>query len=199
MTIQPVGFRFLRGGYVVPRVMPVTEPLIKRLSLPSQPEPYDYITPKRGEAGQIPTLTLYGSDGKPDIMYFDPRFERKPFSKAEATERAPDAELCEACRTRTYQDKSGDGNVSFKTPTHIAPQNSAAAVAAHEREHVSNAYADARQNNARVAYSSVRLFTANCPECGRVYISGGLTETRFAPNPARLDAGLLGQYVDMAV
>ncbi|MDR1668547.1 MAG: hypothetical protein LBR76_01130 [Oscillospiraceae bacterium] len=199
MNVQPVGFTQLRGGYIVPRVMAVTEPLIKRLARPAVPEPYDFITPKRGEGGQIPTLTLYRSDGKPDTVYFDPRFGRQPRTRAEAAEQTRNAALCETCRTRTYQDSSGDGNVSFKTPAHIAPQNSAAAVASHEREHVAEAHADARQNKARAAYSSVRLFTANCPECGRVYISGGLTETRLVSNPARLDTGLLGQYVDMAV
>ncbi|MDR1692682.1 MAG: hypothetical protein LBR72_04930 [Oscillospiraceae bacterium] len=196
MTVQPVGYTFLRG-VIMPRVAAVAEPSIRRLNRPLPQERYGYITPRRGEEGQLPKLTLYRSDGKPDTMYFDPRMGRR--ARAGAAAKTNGAEMCETCRTRTYQDGSGDAGVSFKAPAHIAPENSAAVVAAHEREHVGNAHAEARQKGARVAFSSVRLFTANCPECGRVYVSGGVTQTRLAPNPAKLDPGLLGQYVDMAV
>ena len=47
-------------------------------------------------------------------------------------------------------------------------------------EHVSNAYAKAEQNNGKVLQASVTLKTSVCPECGRVYVSGGVTNTKIA-------------------
>jgi hypothetical protein len=83
---------------------------------------------------------------------------------------------CETCASRTYQDGSSDSGVSFKSPTKISPGAAASAVASHEREHVNrNASKAARED--KVAYSTVRLFSAVCPECGKSYISGGETMT----------------------
>lgn len=85
-------------------------------------------------------------------------------------------EDCETCKNRKYVDGS-DEMVSFKSPTTISPQRAGAAVAAHESEHVSNAYKDAAQNNGQVLRASVSIKTAICPECGRSYVSGGTTST----------------------
>lgn len=84
---------------------------------------------------------------------------------------------CQTCRNRTYQDGSNDPGVSFKAPGHIDPTSSGAVVASHEQEHVSNEKANAAATGRRVVSQSVRLFTAVCPECGRVYVSGGETRT----------------------
>ena len=73
---------------------------------------------------------------------------------------------CKACRERRYQDSS-DEMVSFKSPGHISPGASGAAVRAHEQEHVSNAYKDAAKNNGQVIQASVALNRSTCPECGR--------------------------------
>ena len=86
---------------------------------------------------------------------------------------------CETCRERKYQDGS-DEMVSFKSAAHISPEASASRVRAHEQEHVSNAYKDAAQNNGKVLSCSVSLHTAVCPECGRTYVSGGVTRTQIA-------------------
>ena len=43
---------------------------------------------------------------------------------------------CQTCKNRKYVDGSNENDVSFKTPGHIDPGNSAAAVMGHEREHV---------------------------------------------------------------
>lgn len=83
---------------------------------------------------------------------------------------------CQTCKNRKYQDGS-DENVSFKSAAHIAPEASRTMVAAHEAEHVSNAYTEAAQKNGRVINASVSLHTAVCPECGRVYVAGGETRT----------------------
>lgn len=83
---------------------------------------------------------------------------------------------CETCASRKYQDGS-DENVSFKAASHISPQASAARVRAHEQEHVSNAYDKAAMSDGKVICASVRIQTAICPECGRTYTSGGVTNT----------------------
>lgn len=89
----------------------------------------------------------------------------------------PGAE-CQTCKRRKYQDGS-DEMVSFKSPSHISPENAASAVRAHEQEHVSNAYKKAAMKNGRVLSASVSIHTAVCPECGRTYVAGGTTRTQI--------------------
>ncbi len=84
---------------------------------------------------------------------------------------------CITCKNRKYVDGSNDPGVSFKTPAHISPESSGAAVMSHEQEHVSRAISKARAEGRRVVSRSVRVYTAVCPECGRVYTSGGKTTT----------------------
>ncbi|MDD5827613.1 MAG: hypothetical protein PUD10_00450 [Lachnospira sp.] len=84
---------------------------------------------------------------------------------------------CETCANRKYKDGSDEANVSFKSPSHVDPSSSASKVMAHEQEHVSNAYAKAGQKNGEVVNCSVTLKTAVCPECGRSYVAGGVTNT----------------------
>lgn len=86
---------------------------------------------------------------------------------------------CETCKNRKYQDGSDEGNVSFKAAAHIDPKASAARVMGHEREHVSNAYKKAAQNNGKVMSCNVSLKTSICPECGRTYVAGGTTATQI--------------------
>lgn len=93
------------------------------------------------------------------------------------TGRKPQEE-CETCKNRKYKDGS-DEMVSFKSPTHVAPEGAAAAVRAHEQEHVSNAYSEAANKNGKVVSASVSIHTAVCPECGRTYVSGGTTHTQI--------------------
>jgi hypothetical protein len=83
---------------------------------------------------------------------------------------------CQTCKERKYIDGS-DENVSFKSAAHISPEASASRVKAHEAEHVSNAYTKAAQKDGKVVNASVSLHTAVCPECGRTYVSGGVTNT----------------------
>lgn len=74
---------------------------------------------------------------------------------------------CQTCKSRKYIDGSNEGNVSFKTAGHIAPQSSAAVVASHEREHVKNAVSEGNKDGNRLLNVSVSLKTSICPECGR--------------------------------
>ena len=113
---------------------------------------------------------------------------------------------CKTCKNRKYQDGS-DEMVSFKSSAHISPEASASRVRAHEQEHVSNAYNKASQNNGKVINASVSLQTSVCPECGRTYVSGGLTRTQIKysdeKNPYQKDRKLMegealaGRNVDL--
>lgn len=86
---------------------------------------------------------------------------------------------CQTCKNRKYVDGSNDGNVSFKTPTHISPKSSHSMVSAHEQEHVTNAYNTASQKNGRVVYASVSLKMSVCPECHTPYVAGGVTRSQI--------------------
>ena len=86
---------------------------------------------------------------------------------------------CKTCAARTYKDQSGDSSVSFQTPTHVAPEMAASAVAAHEQEHVQNNAQNA-QGEGMKATSFVQIRTSVCPECGRIYVSGGTTTTYYS-------------------
>ncbi len=95
-------------------------------------------------------------------------------------EEAKAIEGCQTCRQRQYQDSSNDPGVSFKSPQTVSPEQAASAVMGHEMEHVMHEQAKAKQEGAEVVSQSVLLHTAICPECGRTYISGGVTKTTTA-------------------
>jgi hypothetical protein len=86
---------------------------------------------------------------------------------------------CKTCKARTYKDQSSDASVSFQTPTHVSPEMAASAVAAHEQEHVQN-NAQKAQREGMKATSFVQISTSVCPECGRMYVSGGTTTTYYS-------------------
>ncbi len=84
---------------------------------------------------------------------------------------------CKTCAERKYQDGSDDPGVSFKTAAHISPEQSAAKVRSHEYEHVVREQSKADRENKEVVSQTVTLHTNICPECGRSYVSGGVTNT----------------------
>ena len=114
---------------------------------------------------------------------------------------------CTTCQNRRYVDGSNDPGVSFKTPTQVSPESSSAAVAAHEQEHVSKAISRARTEGRRIVSQSVQIYKAICPECGRVYTSGGKTTTTtksdstdyFKDNMKKFFQNHYGRYVDTKV
>ena len=117
---------------------------------------------------------------------------------------------CKTCSERKYKDGSDESDVSFQTAQHIDPSAAGARVMAHEQEHVANAYEKAAKGNGKVLQASVQIKTSICPECGRSYVSGGVTKTRIAyPNEEtnsyakrrkQMDAALLpGMNFDAAV
>ena len=96
-----------------------------------------------------------------------------------------ESEPCRACAERTYQDGSNDMGVSFQTPTNVSPEAAGSLVRAHEQEHVSREGAKARENGLR-AMSTVRIHTNICPECRKIYVSGGTTTTQFTADPEKV-------------
>lgn len=92
------------------------------------------------------------------------------------------AARCETCENRKYVDGSNESDVSFKTPGVIKPEESYAKVSSHERQHVSNAVSKGQKPGARLISVSVSLQMSTCPECGKRYVSGGLTESQIKYN-----------------
>lgn len=98
---------------------------------------------------------------------YKPKLEQESMYKKE----------CKTCSERKYQDGSDDSGVSFQTPGHISPGQSAVKVMSHEREHVVRDRAQAEREGGEVLSSTVSLNYAFCPECGRPYVAGGQTRT----------------------
>ncbi len=84
---------------------------------------------------------------------------------------------CQTCMDRKYVDGSNDSSVSFKTPIHISPAASFAAVSSHEQEHVSSAISEGSKPGNELVSSSVTLKMSVCPECGTPFVAGGVTNT----------------------
>ena len=101
------------------------------------------------------------------------------YASGNSQEKESGSKECQTCKNRKYVDGSDEANVSFKSAAHVSPQAAGAAVRAHEGQHVSNAYSKAAEANGKVISASVSIHTAICPECGRSYISGGVTNTQI--------------------
>jgi hypothetical protein len=91
-------------------------------------------------------------------------------------------EGCQTCKSRKYVDQSSDSSVSFQSPQHISPGQAAAVVMSHEREHISNDRARAIRDDRKVISQTVSLSMSACPECGKMYVSGGTARTVTAKN-----------------
>ncbi len=111
------------------------------------------------------------------IQYLTPEEVEQQVEQAKSAQEVMEEGQCQTCKERKYQDGSNDPGVSFKTPTNIAPEQAAAAVRGHEQEHVVREQAKAQRENREIVSQSVTYHTAICPECGKVYISGGTTRT----------------------
>ncbi|MCI9156079.1 MAG: hypothetical protein HFF44_03940 [Lawsonibacter sp.] len=111
----------------------------------------------------------------------------KPIGQEDGAAKTPQEVVeeseCQTCKNRKYQDGSDDPGVSFKTATHVAPEQAAAAVRGHEQEHVVREQAKAQREGRKVVSQSVTIHTEICPECGDVYVSGGTTRTTTKANP----------------
>ena len=103
---------------------------------------------------------------------------------------------CQTCKRRQYRDVSNDPGVSFKFATHVSPEAAAMAVSAHEQEHVLHEQVNAKLQGREIVYQAVQLSTAICPECGRIYVSGGKTITVTRKKEESLSSQQAGLLVD---
>ena len=122
-----------------------------------------------GDKARMPNLPGTKDDAR--------QFENPVTGESKSAQEVMEEGECQTCKERKYQDGSDDPGVSFKTPTNIAPEQAASAVRGHENEHVGREQAKARQEDRKVVSQSVTYHTDICPECGKVYVSGGTTRT----------------------
>lgn len=116
--------------------------------------------------------------------------EKENEEKAADIKRRFDSFECQTCKNRRYQDQSDDPGVSFQTASHIDPSAAYSAVRAHENEHVARSKTQAEQHGQKIAYQTVTIHRSICPECGRSYVSGGVTHTvTKADNSAKYTIG----------
>lgn len=114
---------------------------------------------------------------------------------------------CKTCKNRRYQDGSDDSGVSFQTPTKVDPKAAASKVRSHEQEHVSRNRSKAEREGNEIVSQSVTIHTGICPECGKIYVSGGTTRTttRSGDNADKFNVGMFdpkngkGGMFDVAV
>ena len=110
--------------------------------------------------------------------------------------------------TPVSTDNTVDSSAKVKTPGVIRPEESYAKVSSHEREHVANAIAEGSKPGAELISVSVSLKMGVCPECGRVYVAGGVTNTQiqyseenpYEKNRKSVEGSVLaGSNVDAAI
>lgn len=121
----------------------------------------------------------------------DKQAKDNPFTEADESKQSrgkdgfekdpPDCQ-CETCRRRRYQDGSDDSGVSFQSPTKMSPSKAQYMVKSHEMEHVRREQMSAKQEGRVVVSQSVRIKTATCEECGKLYVAGGETVTVTRPD-----------------
>ncbi len=87
------------------------------------------------------------------------------------------SEECKTCSERKYKDGSDDGGVSFQSATKLSPAQAGSAVAGHEREHFRREQTEAKNEGKEVVSNRIQIHNAICPECGKMYVSGGTTRT----------------------
>lgn len=134
-----------------------------------------------------------GAESGPELPGHD-GIELDELLGADGAQQAAEEGRCQTCEERKYQDGSDDSSVSFQTPTHIDADAAPAAVRGHELEHVAHEQAKAQKEGRKVVSQTVTMHTDICPECGRVYVSGGTTRTvTKADNSGDMQTAAQGQ------
>ncbi len=126
-----------------------------------------------------PYTSPYISGNPYGDSYLSTPYDKSPAEESDSPTGKSSPEECQTCKNRKYVDGSDEANVSFKAAAHVSPAAAGAAVRAHEGMHVSNAYKKASEDNGVVVNASVSIHTSVCPECGRSYVSGGVTHTQI--------------------
>ena len=150
----------------------------ERLQAPVRPGAEEEAAPALNLPGAkeeaAPALNLPGAKGDDNGAQ---QVEGLATGEAKSAQKVMEEGECQTCKERKYQDGSDDPGVSFKTPTNIAPEQAASAVRGHENEHVVREQTKAQREDRKVVSQSVTYHTSICPECGKVYVSGGTTRT----------------------
>ena len=136
-------------------------------------------TPEEMQHDREVAMAILKGKSPRDAENLNPHLEKmieEQLEPKDGVNSAQEAE-CETCKNRKYVDGSNEGNVSFKSAQHIAPEGAASTVLAHEYEHVRNAMREDQKEDAELVSVSVSLKTAICPECGKSYVAGGETRT----------------------
>lgn len=154
------------------RVTPAWQDTVPGTVLP-QAYPAEMAARMRVQYPEEESLELPGSDKLPGHEGVD----TDEALGADGAQQAAKEGECQTCKERKYQDGSDDSSVSFQTPTHIDADAAPATVRGHELEHVAHEQARAQRDGRKVVSQTVTLHTDICPECGRVYVSGGTTRT----------------------
>lgn len=141
-------------------------------------DPVAPVRSQRANTAQTGTPTTVDDAGPKllvDLSLMAPRPTDQPSAamtvQSQATERTGE---CSTCARRRYQDGSDDPSVSFQTPTHVSPGQAEVMVRVHEQEHVQHERTKAAREGKQVE-THVSIHYSICPECGRVYCSGGTT------------------------
>ncbi len=113
----------------------------------------------------------------PETGLTDSKTEQTAVGRKVARQPDFDTYECQTCKSRKYKDGSDDPSVSFKTATHLDPEAAPYAIRSHEGEHVAHNRARAQRENREIVSQTVTYHTDICPECGKVYMSGGTTRT----------------------
>jgi len=126
-----------------------------------------------------PILSSWDGD-KVEFDFKPPESNNKTYGSQGASKpAAPEPKgRCATCESRRYVDKSNDSSVSYQTPTKLSPGTAALAVGAHEREHVVNERANAQREGRKIVNQTVSIKYGICPECHRMYPTGGVTRTQ---------------------
>lgn len=199
VAISPYSQYSVYGASYLGRAQGVQQPspmlTVRRAAQPELPvQPVDAVKPVSAGSSDPAQAALLRYSSDPAAMAVRLRIQYPGGSAAQGVDAARQGQTlklsesksaqevmeegeCQTCKRRKYQDGSDDPGVSFKTPTNIAPEQAAAAVRGHENEHVVREQAKAAREDRKVVSQSVTLHTDICPECGKVYISGGTTRT----------------------
>lgn len=151
----------------------------ERATLPVQPVPATREVLSNGDKFSVESL-LMQHENDPAGMAVRMRMQfpgAQENSEIKSAQEVMEETECQTCEERKYKDGSDDPGVSFKTATHISPEQAAGAVRSHEMEHVTRNRAKAEREDREIVSQSVMIHTDICPECGRVYTSGGTTRT----------------------
>jgi hypothetical protein len=156
------------------RIDPVSPSFYTQITQAASAERYNAPTAVQGVNGPSRPGVVVDISPETWAAYKQGEQEGSAVQKAGA---AGEVKECQTCKNRRYADVSNDPSVSFQTPTHISPNQSASMVMAHEKEHVANEQAKADREGRKVVSQTVTLQMSTCPECGRMYVAGGVTRT----------------------